>query len=80
VLSHITGMPSANTVGLLMTVADGMIPLGGLTGQMLEDPKSPFARTQETGQTLVSISGPAALETQTVAHQSFVATIVLATV
>ena len=71
VLSHIIGMPSAITVGLVMTTEDSKIPLGGLIGQMLEDLKSPAADTQETGQTLVSVAGPGAVETQrVVASQS----------
>jgi hypothetical protein len=41
-------------------------------GETLEVSKSRFAETQETGRTLVSVAGLGALETQMVAHKSFV--------
>jgi hypothetical protein len=49
-----------------MTEVDKTLPLGGLIGQELEDPKSPFAETQERSQTLVSVATLGAVETQRV--------------
>ena len=48
-----------------MITVDKTIPLGGLTGQTLEESKSSFAETQVMGQTLVSVAlpGDAAVET-----------------
>jgi hypothetical protein len=38
--------------------------LEGLIGQKLDDSKSSAAETQDAGQTLVSVAGPGAVETQ----------------
>ena len=64
VLSHMIGMPAAITVGLVMTTVDCMIPLGGMIGPVVEYCNSPFAETQETGQTLVKAAAPCAVVTQ----------------
>jgi hypothetical protein len=58
------GMPAAITVGLVMTTLDCMIPLGGIIGPVVEYCNSPFAETQETGQTLVKVAAPCAVVTQ----------------
>jgi hypothetical protein len=57
------GMPAAITVGLVMTIVDSMIPLG-MIGTAVEYWKSPFAETQEAGQTLVKVAAPCAVVTQ----------------
>lgn len=58
------GMPAAITVGLVTTTVDCIIPLGGMIGPLVEYWKSPFAETQETGQTLVKVAAPCAVVTQ----------------
>jgi hypothetical protein len=58
-------MPAAITAGLVITTAE-TIPLGELICQKLEDLKSSFAETQETGHMLVSVARPGAVETQRV--------------
>lgn len=63
-LSHIIGMPSAITIGLVTTTVDLTSPVGGVMGQMLEDSKSPL----ETGQTLVSVAGPGAVDVQVMVY------------
>jgi hypothetical protein len=65
VLSQKIGMPTAATVGLVMTAAE-TIPLGGMGGQELRDAKSNSAETHETGHMLVSVAGPSAVEMQRV--------------